>query len=232
MYFPYFSDYTWLLIIPGVLVALFAQSKVKSAFSRYNEIRSCSGIPASVAARRMLDMNGLHDVPVNLMQGSLTDNYNPKSRTLNLSQSVHDSASLAALGVAAHEVGHAVQHSTRYAPMGIRSVLVPVANIGTYAAWPLLILGLVMSMQPLVWAGVVVFGFAVLFQLVTLPVEYNASRRGLAMLRDGGFLADEEVAGARKVLSAAALTYLAATLMAILQFLRLFILASGSRRRD
>jgi hypothetical protein len=186
---------------------------------------------AAVVARRMLDMNGLQSVPVQLMQGKLTDNYSPKTRTLNLSQSVHDSASLAALGVAAHEVGHAVQHSAHYAPMAIRGAIVPVANIGSYAAWPLLIIGLLMSFQPLVWAGVAVFGFAVLFQLVTLPVEYDASHRGLAMLRDGGFLADEEIAGARRVLSAAALTYLAATLMAILQFLRLLLIANGNSRR-
>lgn len=232
MYWPIFGDPTWLLIIPGLLLALYAQARVNSAFHKYSQIQSYGGMTASVAARRMLDMSGLMEVPVKLMEGRLTDNYNPKTRSLNLSQSVHGGASLAALGVAAHEVGHAVQHSERYAPMAIRGALVPMANIGSYAALPLLILGLIMSIQPLVWVGVGVFGFAVLFQLVTLPVEYDASRRGLQMLRDGGYLAEEEVAGARKVLSAAALTYLAATLMAVLQFLRLFLIASGGRRRS
>lgn len=228
----FYWDPTILLILPGLLLAWYAQSKVNRTFARYSEIRSRIGMPAAAAARRMLDMNGLHEVPVNVMQGRLTDNYNPRKRTLNLSQPIHDSASLAALGVAAHEVGHAVQHSTKYAPMAIRSVIVPVASIGSWAAWPLLILGLIMAIPQLIWAGVIVFGFAVLFQLVTLPVEYNASRRGLEMLRDGGFLEEEEIAGARRVLSAAALTYLAALAVAILQFLRIFLIASGSRRRN
>jgi Zn-dependent membrane protease YugP len=232
VYWGMFNDPTWLLIIPGLLLAWYAQARVNSTFQKYSQIQSYGGMTASVAARRMLDMSGLMEVPVNLMQGRLTDNYNPKTRTLNLSQSVHGSASLAALGVAAHEAGHAVQHSEHFAPMAIRGALVPVANIGSYAAFPLLILGLLLSFQPLVWVGVGVFGFAVLFQLVTLPVEYDASRRGLEMLRDGGFLAEEEVAGARKVLSAAALTYMAATLVAVLQFLRFFLIASGGRRRS
>jgi uncharacterized protein len=228
----FYFDSTWLILIPGILLAMLAQAKVNNAFNKYSQIKSSIGMVASTAARRMLDQNELNHVQIRLAQGKLSDNYDPRSKTLNLSQSVHDSTSLAALAVAAHEAGHAIQHSRHYAPMAFRSALVPVANIGSYAAWPLLIAGLVLSIQPLVYIGVGVFALSVLFQLVTLPVEFDASRRGLEMLRDGGYLAEEEVAGARKVLSAAAMTYLAATLMAILQLLRLLLIAGGGRRRN
>jgi uncharacterized protein len=224
-------DSTWLLLIPGILFALYAQAKVNNAFSKYSQVKTSIGSTAADSARRMLDSNGLDNVQIRHMQGKLTDNYDPRSKTLNLSDSVHDSQSIAALGIAAHEVGHAIQHSRRYAPMAFRSALVPAANIGSWAAWPLLILGIMFSIPILVDIGIGVFSLAVLFQLVTLPVEFDASHRGLAMLKDGGYLAEEEVAGARKVLSAAAMTYLAATLMAILQLLRLLLLANGGRRR-
>jgi Zn-dependent membrane protease YugP len=227
-----FFDSTWLILLPGILLAIWAQARVNGAFNRYSQVQSLAGWTGAAAARRMLDENGLYDVPVEAAQGRLSDHYDPRKRTLNLSPSVHGSQSLAALGVAAHEVGHAVQHSRRYAPMALRSALVPAANIGSYAAWPLLIAGLWFSIPLLVDIGIAVFGIAVLFQVVTLPVEYNASRRGLELLRDGGFLQEEEIAGARKVLSAAALTYLAATLMAILQLLRLLLIANGGRRKD
>lgn len=229
---PYVFDTTWLILIPGIILAIYAQAKVNGAFNRYSQINASSGWTGAAAARRMLDENGLYDVPVQIANGRLSDHYDPRRRTLNLSQSVHGSPSLAALGVAAHEVGHAVQHSRRYAPMALRQALVPAANIGSYAAWPLLIAGIVFTIPLLVDIGIAVFGIAVLFQLVTLPVEYNASHRGMEMLRDGGFLQQEEAAGARKVLSAAALTYLSATLMAILQLLRLLLIANGGRRRE
>ena len=225
-------DSTWLIIIPGILLAMAAQAKVNNTFARYSKIEASKGYTAAAAARQMLDENGLQAVSIQTIQGSMTDNYNPRNRTLNLSQTVHDSRSLAALGVAAHEVGHALQHSQGYVPISIRSALVPVANIGSFAAWPLLILGIVLSIPSLIWIGIGAFAFAVLFQLVTLPVEYNASHRALELLSTGGFLAEEEVTGARKVLSAAAMTYLAATLMAILQLLRLVLLANGGRRRS
>ncbi len=230
-YLPFYFDNTMLLLIPGIILAMVAQARVGSAFNKYSQIKSALGMSGAAAARRMLDENGLGAVQIRQASGRLSDHYDPRTRTLNLSESVYNSQSLAALGVAAHEVGHAVQHGEKYAPMALRSALVPAANIGSYAAWPLLILGLFLSIQPLVYAGVAVFGLAVLFQLVTLPVEYNASRRALAML-ERGYLSDEEITGARRVLSAAALTYLAATLMAILQLLRLLLLANGSRRRD
>ena len=228
----YGFDSTWLLILPGLLLAWWAQHMVNRAFNDFSQIPSRGGWTGAAMARRMLDANGLQNVRIEAAAGNLTDNYNPRSQTLNLSQGVHSSTSLAALGVAAHEVGHAVQHGRHYAPMALRSALVPVANIGSYAAWPLLLAGLLFSFTPLVYAGIFVFAFAVLFQLVTLPVEFNASRRGLRMLAEGGYLSDEEVAGARRVLTAAALTYLAATLMAVLQFLRLLLIANGGRRRN
>jgi hypothetical protein len=229
---PFRLDITWLLLIPGIALALYAQARVTGAFSKYSQIKSNNGWTAAAAARRMLDDNGLGDVQIRPARGRLSDHYDPRSKTLHLSESVHNSQSLAALGVAAHEAGHALQHGRKYAPMALRSALVPMANIGSMAAWPLLIIGMILSIPALVTIGIAVFGFAVLFQLVTLPVEYDASRRALIMLRDGGYLAEEEIVGARRVLSAAALTYLAATLMAILQFLRLLLLANGGRRRS
>ena len=225
-------DTTWLLIIPGILLALWAQARVSSAFSRYSAISSTRGWTGAQVARSILDNNGLHHVTINAISGSMTDNYNPRNRSLNLSQTVYGSTSLAAVAVAAHEAGHAIQHQQGYAPNAIRSALVPIANIGSFAAWPLLILGLVLSYYPLVYIGIGVFAAAVLFQIVTLPVEFNASSRALAQLRDGGYLASDEVIGARKMLSAAAMTYLAATLMSVLQLLRLLLLANGGRRRN
>lgn len=230
--YGYGLDPTWLLIIPGVLLAMWAQARVSSAFSRYSAIPSSRGWTGAQVARSILDNNGLHDVAINAISGSMTDNYNPRNRTLNLSQTVFGSTSLAAVAVAAHESGHAIQHQQGYVPNAIRSALVPVANIGSFAAWPLLILGLVLSFYPLVYIGIGVFAAAVLFQIVTLPVEFNASARALVQLRDGGYLAEDEVIGARKMLSAAAMTYLAATLMSVLQLLRLVLLANGGRRRN
>lgn len=231
MYY-YGYDTTWLLILPGILLAMWAQARVRNAFAQYSQVPARRAATAAEVARQILAQNGLSDVPVVGVGGSLTDNYDPRQRRLNLSQSVYNSNSLAALGVAAHEVGHAIQHQRQWAPMRFRSALVPLANIGSYAAWPLLILGLLFSIPQILWVGVAVFAFAVLFQLVTLPVEFDASRRALLLLREGGFLEEDEVLGARRVLQAAALTYLAATLTAILQFLRLFLLANGRRRRN
>lgn len=235
MMFGYFYlDYTILLIIPGIILAMWAQSRIKSTFAEYARVFSNNGWTAEMMARRILDDNGLQDVQVTSVAGNLSDHYDPRRHVLRLSESVYGSSSLAALGVAAHEVGHALQHQRGYVPMALRSAIVPVANIGSYLAWPLLILGMLMASQTLIIWGVAAFGFAVLFQLVTLPVELNASSRAMTLLREGGYLTEMELPGARKVLNAAALTYLAATLMAILQFLRLLLLSGllgGGRRR-
>lgn len=229
----FYMDSTILLILPGIVLALWAQARIKSVFSQYARVFSNNGWTADMMARRVLDDNGLEDVQVTGVPGNLSDHYDPRRRVLRLSEPVYGSSSLAALGVAAHEVGHALQHQRGYAPMAVRSAIVPVASIGSYMAWPLLILGMLMASQTLIIWGVAAFGFAVLFQLVTLPVELNASSRAMNLLREGGYLTEMELPGARKVLSAAALTYLAATLMATLQFLRLLLLSGllGGRRR-
>lgn len=229
----FYLDSTMLLIIPGILLALWAQHRIQSVFGQYSRVFSNNGWTAEMMARRILDDHGLEDVQVTGASGSLTDHYDPRRRVLRLSQSVYGSSSLAALGVAAHEVGHALQHQHGYVPLALRSAIVPVASIGSYLAWPLLLAGMLMASQTLIIWGVAAFGFAVLFQLITLPVELNASRRAMTLLQEGGYLRAMELPGARKVLSAAAFTYMAATLMAVLQLLRLLLLSGllGGRRR-
>lgn len=232
MLFPYYYfDPTMLIVIPGLLLALWAQFRTQSVFTKYSKVNAQSGMTASQVAEDMLRQNGITDVTVQRIGGNLTDNYDPRNNVLSLSSTVYDSSSLSALGVAAHEVGHVLQHYDQYAPLKIRSAFVPVAQLGSYAAVPLFILGLLMSWEPLMWAGIIVFIAVVLFYLVTLPVEYNASGRAIAALETGGYLTREETVPARKVLNAAGLTYVAAALQAFLQLLRLLVL-SGGRRRD
>lgn len=232
MPFGFYWDPTYILMIPCLILALWAQSRVQSTYRRYSAVPASRGWTAAMAARRILDENGLSDVQIRQVAGTLTDHYDPRSRTLSLSEGVFGSVSVAALGIAAHEVGHAIQHAHGYAPIRFRSALVPVANIGSRLSVPLIILGLVLSVADLAMAGVLLFAFATLFHLVTLPVEFNASSRALALLEDGGYMAREEVPLARKVLGAAALTYVAALLTSLMQLLRLYILAGGRRRRD
>lgn len=229
LYYRY--DPTYLLLIPGLLLALYAQLKISSTYSRWKQVPSRAGLTGAQMARRILDGNGCGDVRIERVAGSLTDHYDPQGGVLRLSDEVYASRSIAALGVAAHEAGHAIQDAQGYAPMRIRAALVPVANIGSSAAIPLFMLGLIFSWQPLLKIGILCFALAVLFYLVTLPVEQNASGRAVAIL-EGGFLPEDEVRGVRKVLSAAALTYVAAALQAVLQLLRLVILAGGRRRDD
>jgi len=226
MYLPF--DWTFLLLIPGMLLAIWAQSKVTSTFSKYSKIYSGRRISAQDVARNMLNAENLIDVKVNPIQGNLTDHYNPKTKDLNLSQSVYGSSSIASIGVAAHEAGHAIQHGTGYRPLVVRSFIYPVVKIGSSLSWPIFLLGLLLSMDPLLKIGILAFSFAVIFALVTLPVEFNASKRALAILASDNYLSEEEVRGAKKVLDAAALTYVASALSAILQLLRLILL---SRRR-
>lgn len=225
-------DPTYLLIIIGMLLSLAASAKLKSTFAVYRGRRSASGLTGAEAARRILSAAGITDVQIVPVSGSLTDHYDPRSKTVRLSEDIYGQTSLAAVGVAAHECGHAIQHHIDYAPLGIRSALVPVANFGSTLSWPLFFVGLIFSIQPLLTLGIVLFSFAVLFQLVTLPVEFNASSRALHMLESTGILSRDENSGARKVLRAAALTYVAALASSILQLLRLIILAGGRRSDD
>lgn len=230
--YGYGFDSTYLLVLLGVVLSALASSKVKNTFNRYQRVRSMSGMTGAEAASRILRSAGIYDVQIQRVSGNLTDHYDPRSKVLRLSDSVYGSASIAAIGVAAHECGHAVQHDKGYAPLSIRSVLVPVANFGSRLSWPIFIAGLIFAIEPLLQIGILLFLGAVLFQLVTLPVEFNASSRALRMLQDNGILGSEEIRGTRKVLSAAALTYVASLAASVLQLLRLIILAGGRRRND
>ena len=223
----YGFDWTYLLLVIGM--SLLASAKLKSTFARYKRVRSASGLTGEEAARRILYSAGITDVQVRPVAGSLTDHYDPRTKTVNLSQDIYGQTSLAAVGVAAHECGHAIQHATNYAPLEMRSAIVPAANLGSSLSWPLFLIGLFAGLQPLVTAGIVLFSLAVLFQLVTLPVEVNASSRALKMLQSTGILGSDEAKGARSVLTAAAMTYVAALAGSILQLLRLIILAGGRR---
>ncbi|MDA0747669.1 MAG: zinc metallopeptidase [bacterium] len=221
------------LVIPGFLLALWAQYKVKSTFSKYSETVSRRGLTAEQIARDILKRGGL-SVNVEHVPGDLSDHYDPRDHTLRLSDSTYGSRSLAAIGVAAHEAGHAFQHARGYVPLSLRSNLVPVANFGSWLGMPLFFIGLFLQSGILLQLGIVFFSFAVLFGLITLPVEFNASNRAIAILRDGGYLAEDEIPAARKVLNAAAWTYVASALVAVLHLLRLLILSGvlGGRRDE
>lgn len=232
-YYGYGFDSTYLLVLIGAILCLWAQMRVKSTYKKYARVRSRSGMTGAQAAQRILQLSGIYDVRIEHVSGELTDHYDPSNKVLRLSDSVYGSDSIAAISVAAHECGHAVQHDKGYAPLNFRTALVPVANIGSRVGIPIIILGAILSMnQFLIHIGIWVFALAVLFQLVTLPVEYNASGRALAMMGNYGMIAQDEVKGCRKVLSAAALTYVAAAATAVLQLLRLVLLFGGGRRRD
>lgn len=229
MYF-YGIDATYIfLVLPAVIFALWAQFNVKSTFSKYSKIASRSGMTGFDSARRILDANGLGDVRIAHVSGDLTDHYNPTDNTIYLSDSVYGSNSAAAIGVAAHEAGHAVQHATGYTPIKIRSAIIPVTNIGSNLAMPLIILGIVLSFPTLAYIGVAAFGLSTLFQLVTLPVEFDASGRALKALE--GTLDGDDLSSARKVLRAAALTYVAALAVSLVNLLRLLIMVAGNDRR-
>lgn len=225
----YFWDWTLILLIPAFLLSLYAQYRVKSTFNRYSQVPSSRGLTGVQTARLVLDAAGLMNVGIQVAGGSLSDHYDPRTRELTLSPDVGQSNSLAALGVAAHEAGHAIQHSEGYIAFRLRSAIVPVANIGSNLGMILFFVGLIFFRSGMLMnIGIVLFSGAVLFTLVTLPVEFNASRRAITQLENKSILVGDELAGAKKVLSAAALTYVAAALMAILQLLRLFLIS----RRD
>ena len=227
-------DPTYILVVIGVIICLLASAGVKSTFRRYSGLRSMSNLTGAQAAERILHRAGIYDVTIRHVAGNLTDHYDPRNKTLNLSDSVYGSASVAAVGVAAHECGHAIQHQKNYAPLSLRSAIVPVANIGSALAWPLILIGMFFTSQTgalFINLGILCFSASVLFQLVTLPVEFNASGRALRILGDTGILTSEELPKTRNVLSAAALTYVAGAAASILQLLRL-ILLSGGRNDD
>ncbi|SHJ59552.1 zinc metallopeptidase [Hespellia stercorisuis] len=229
MYF----DSTYILVLIGAAICMLASSRVNSTFNRYSQVRNHSGMTGRDAAVRILQMNGLNDVMVQHVSGNLTDHYDPRTKTVNLSDATYGSPSVAAVGVAAHECGHALQHARGYVPLSIRGALVPVANLGSMAAWPLIIIGLFIhssSAAFLINLGILCFSASVLFQLVTLPVEFNASSRAIHILGESGMLYEEEVDGTKAVLKAAALTYVASAAASIMQLLRLIMI--GGRRND
>lgn len=230
--YGYYYDPMYILIIISCVIALIAQVKVKSTYNRYAKVASSKGMTGAMVAEQLLRSQGIYDVSIQRISGSLTDNYNPRHKTLNLSASVYNSTSVAAIGVAAHETGHAIQHAQGYGPLSFRTALFPFANIGSQLSWIFIIAGLIFgSTNVLVDIGILMFSLAVLFQLVTLPVEFNASSRALKLLESEGYLYGDENRQARKVLTAAAMTYVAAAATAILQLLRLIYLFGG-RRRD
>ena len=224
MYF----DSTYLILLPAILFALWAQSRVKSTYAKYS--KEFAGLTGAEAARMVLEMNGVNDVDIRPIAGELTDHFDPKTNTISLSQGVYNVTSVAAVGIAAHEAGHAVQYAVGYSPIKLRTAIIPVTNIGSTLSWPLLLIGVLLGNQTLAMAGVVLFCAVVLFQLVTLPVEFNASNRALDTLGASGYLQPEQLNGAAKVLRAAAMTYVAALAQALAQLLRLLMIANRSRR--
>lgn len=229
--YGYGIDATYLLIILALILTMAAQTYMRSSFSRFSRIRNMRGLTGAQVAQQVLASEGLYQVQIVPVGGSLTDHYDPRSKTVSLSESVYNSTSLAAAGVAAHECGHAIQDAKGYAPLNIRAALVPAANFGSSFSWPLFFIGLVMSSGILIQTGILLFCLALLFQLVTLPVEINASRRALVKLETLNLLGTEEYSGARKVLTAAALTYVAAAATSLLHLLRMLALSGGRRRR-
>lgn len=225
----FYWDPTYYLVLVGAVIALIASSNVSRTFHKFSHTPNARRLTAEDAAANILRLSGITDVHIERIRGNLTDHYSPNEKVLRLSDRVYGQTSVAALGVAAHECGHAIQHHTQYLPLKLRSLSVPAANFGSTLAWPLILIGILMGSTGLARAGVFLFSFVVLFQLITLPVEFNASRRAMAILQDANILSGEELTGARKVLSAAAMTYVAAVASSLLQLIRLLLL---TRRRS
>jgi Zn-dependent membrane protease YugP len=224
MYYGYGFDSTFLLILPAIILAAYAQSKVTSTFNKYLKVMNSYGHTGFEVARRILDENGLRDVPVERVAGRLSDHYDPRKRILRLSQDVYNSNSLASVGVAAHECGHAIQHMEGYAPLIIRNAIAPIASFGSQASWIFIIAGFIFSWVNLIDIGILLFAAAVAFQVITLPVEFNASRRAIELLEVNGLVPVNEIGPSKEVLRAAALTYVAATFTAVMQLFRLLVL--------
>ena len=237
MYY-YGIDWTYIvLVLPCVIFALVASARVNSTFKRYSRQLSSRHITGAEAARQVLERSGIHNVQITRVSGNLTDHYDPKANVIRLSDSVYDNTSTAAIGVACHEAGHAVQYAHKYAPIHLRAAIIPVTNIGSMLAMPLILIGLLFTSESVntsgfIYAGIACFGLSAVFQLITLPVEFNASRRAMAAIKDGGLLTPEEQTGARKTLTAAAMTYVAALAVSLSQLLRLVLLFGGRRRND
>ncbi|MDK0690281.1 zinc metallopeptidase [Clostridium perfringens] len=226
MFYPYYIDPTYLILIPAILISAWAQFKISSTFNKYSTVRSINGYTGAQVARILLNDAGLQEVEIQQVPGRLSDHYDPRAKVLRLSSDVYGSTSVASIGVAAHEVGHAIQDKESYSALVFRNAIVPVVNFSSSLSWILFFIGILLSYSTLVTIGIILFSVVVLFQLVTLPVEFNASSRALKLLEARGILYDKEVEGARKVLSAAALTYVAATLMAVLQLVRLIAISN------
>lgn len=227
----FFWDPTYILVLIGVVISGLASANVNSTFHSYSRVMNRGGLTAQQAAMMILNRAGIYDVRIERIRGNLTDHYSPNEKVLRLSDSVYNSRSVAAIGVAAHECGHAIQHMVGYAPLSLRSVSVPVANFGSMLSWPLIVIGLLLGQTGLARTGVILFTFVVIFQLITLPVEFDASQRAINILGDSRILAYDELRGAEKVLKAAALTYVAALFASVLQLLRLVLLVNNSGRR-
>ena len=225
-------DGTYVLIILAFLISALVSAKMNATFSKYSKVRSYCGMTGAQAAQRILSSAGIYDVRIEHVSGKLTDHYDPSNKVLRLSDAVYGNTSIAAIGVAAHECGHAVHHAKNYFQLSVRSAIVPVANFGSQLSWPLFLAGLIFSFRPLLMIGILLFCAALLFQIVTLPVEFNASARALRMLDETGIMGRQEIRGTKKVLRAAAMTYVAAVIGSLLQLLRLLILSGAFRRRD
>ena len=231
-YYGYYYDWTYILVLIGAVLSMIASTKVKTTYAKYGKVRSYRGMTAMDAARQILDNAGLRHVRIERVAGDLTDHYSPNEQVLRLSDTTINSTSIAAIGVAAHECGHAIQHANGYGPLNLRNSIVPVVNIGSKLSWPVILIGVLLGLSGLLKVGILLFSLTLLFQVVTLPVEFNASSRALVILEDSHMLYDEELKGARKVLSAAAMTYVAAAIASLLSLLRLVILYGGRRRND
>ena len=225
-----FDQWYFILIIPAIIISLIAQMKVKTTFAKYSKIRTMRGLTGAQAAEAVLRNNGVVGVQIERVSGELTDHFDPKANVIRLSDSVFSSNSIAAVGVAAHEAGHAVQYAEEYTPIKIRSVIYPIAQVGSYLSWILILIGLFMNFSGLIFAGIIAFSAAVLFQLVTLPTEFDASKRAIEGIKSTNSLDEDETKGAKAVLSAAAMTYVAAVIVSLAQLLRLLLIFGGRRR--
>ena len=230
--FSYFRfDPTMIILIPAVILTIYAQSKVQSNFAKYLRVPTQKGYTGVQVARRLLDQHGLKNIPIELSRGKLSDHYDPTKQILRLSQEVYEGHSIAAVSVAAHEVGHAIQHANGYIPLSLRNMVFPIARFGSSAAWPFIMIGLLIpSLGSLMNIGILLFGAAVVFQIITLPVEFNASSRALELLDTNGFVVENEINGSKKVLQAAALTYIAAMASGIAQLLRLIMIRNRNNK--